>query len=137
MSETERSDIEKLLRLKRYEKPSEEFLDRFMAEFQNRQRAEILRLSAHGLFFERLSTWTWGMGRWKWAYAGGAASALAISGGMFLNTEANTVTARLPGENAGAPPVNVELVEPAEPTAKVPGGEVRPILTSGVRVVRE
>jgi hypothetical protein len=137
MSEPEPTDVEKLLRLKRYEKPSEEFLDRFMAEFQDRQRSEMLRQSAHGLFFERLSTWAWGMGRWKWVYAGGAASALAISGGMFLKTEATAVAAQPQNENAGVEQAETELPKPAEPGAKVPSNEPRLIFTGGANTAGE
>lgn len=34
--------ITKLLRLKRYEQPSEEYFENFLAEFQARQRAEVI-----------------------------------------------------------------------------------------------
>ena len=55
MSE-DHSDIQKLLRLKRYEHPEEGYYEEFLTQFQNRQRSELLQRSAHSLFFERLAT---------------------------------------------------------------------------------
>ena len=76
MSEFE--DLERMLRLKRYEKPREGFYEEFFAEFQSRQRSEMLRQSAHGLLFERISTWMWGLGNRRWLYAGGVAYAAVM-----------------------------------------------------------
>jgi len=76
MSEFE--NLERMLRLKRYEKPPEGFYEEFFAEFQSRQRSEMLRQSAHGLLFERISTWMWGMGNRRWLYAGGVAYATVM-----------------------------------------------------------
>lgn len=58
MSEFE--EIRKLLRLKRYEQPPPGYFDRFLHEFQSRQRAELLQRPAwkiawdrfHSFFFE-------------------------------------------------------------------------------------
>ncbi|MBK1792539.1 hypothetical protein [Persicirhabdus sediminis] len=69
------SEISKLIALKKYEQPSDEFFDQFHAEFRERQRQEMLQQSAHELFIERLATWFSCLGRVKWAYAGGAAFA--------------------------------------------------------------
>lgn len=48
------SSIEKLLRLKRYEKPDVDFVENFVTNFHERQRREMLRQSARGLLWERL-----------------------------------------------------------------------------------
>ena len=50
-------EISKLIRLKRYEKPPEGYVEEFVIEFHSRQRAELLKGSAHSLFFERVQTY--------------------------------------------------------------------------------
>jgi hypothetical protein len=54
MSEFE--DIQRLIRLKRYETPGEDFVEDFVTQFHQRQRSEMLRQSARGLLWERLAT---------------------------------------------------------------------------------
>ncbi|MCB1098965.1 MAG: hypothetical protein KDN22_25560 [Verrucomicrobiae bacterium] len=82
MSE-QNNDIEKLIRLKRYEQPQEGYFDDFLKEFQDRQRSELLQQSARGLLFERLGTYFSGFSKRQWVYAGSAAYA-AVTVGFFL-----------------------------------------------------
>lgn len=77
------NDIEKLIRLKRYEKPSDGYFEDFLTEFQDRQRSELLRRSARSLFFERVGTYFSGFSQRQWIYAGSAAYA-AVTIGFFL-----------------------------------------------------
>lgn len=49
-------NIQSLLRLKRHEMPPEDFVEDFLANFKERQRSELLRQSARGLLWERIST---------------------------------------------------------------------------------
>ncbi|MGK0185035.1 MAG: hypothetical protein ACI9R3_000809 [Verrucomicrobiales bacterium] len=79
----QKTDIERLIRLKRYEQPPEGYFDDFLVEFQSRQRSEMLKSSAHGLFFERLGTYFSGFSKRQWVYAGSAAYA-AVTIGFFL-----------------------------------------------------
>jgi hypothetical protein len=53
----ELSPVERLLRLKRYEKPEEGFVDDFVRSFHIRQREEMLKMSARGLLWERVSAY--------------------------------------------------------------------------------
>jgi hypothetical protein len=53
----ELSPVERLLRLKRYEKPEEGFVEDFVRSFHIRQREEMLKMSARGLLWERLSAY--------------------------------------------------------------------------------
>ncbi len=53
----EDTDIQKLLRLKRYEKPPEGYFDDFLIEFQRRQRTELLRVPLHEILWERVTSW--------------------------------------------------------------------------------
>lgn len=74
-------DIQRLIRLKRHEKPPEEFVDQFMHSFQQRQRAELLNRSARGLLWERMATYFEGMMAPKLAW--GAAAAVVVGLGIF------------------------------------------------------
>jgi len=53
----EDTDIQKLLRLKRYEKPPEGYFDDFLIEFQRRQRTELLRVPLHEILWDRATGW--------------------------------------------------------------------------------
>lgn len=81
---SEFQDLERLLRLKRYEQPPEGYYEDFAERFKDRQRAEMLNLSARGLLVERVSTWLWGFGPRRLMVAGGAASALLVAGYYFV-----------------------------------------------------
>lgn len=77
------NDIEKLIRLKRYEKPKDGYFEDFLREFQSRQRSELLQRSARGLFLERVGTYFSDFSRRQWILAGSAAYA-AVTIGFFL-----------------------------------------------------
>lgn len=46
--------ISKLLRLKRYEQPPEDYFENFLAEFQLRQRAEVIHRPFYRIAWDRL-----------------------------------------------------------------------------------
>ena len=48
------NDISKLLRLKRYEHPPEDYFENFLAEFQLRQRAEVIHRPFYRIAWDRL-----------------------------------------------------------------------------------
>ena len=48
------NDISKLLRLKRYEQPPPEYFENFLAEFQVRQRAEVIHRPFFRIAWDRL-----------------------------------------------------------------------------------
>jgi len=50
----EPQDISRLLRLKRFEQPPPEYYNRFLEEFQNRQRAQLLREPAWRIAWDRM-----------------------------------------------------------------------------------
>ena len=54
----EKSDISKLLELKKYEQPEEGFFDDFLQDFRMRQRQEMMNVSARTLFKERMLTFS-------------------------------------------------------------------------------
>jgi hypothetical protein len=47
-------DISKLLRLKRFEQPAPEYFEAFLQDFKDRQRAQLLRVSAWRIAWDRL-----------------------------------------------------------------------------------
>jgi hypothetical protein len=78
MSKSEFDDVQRFIRLKRYEQPPEGFQEAFVAEFQRRQRAELLQRSSVGLFMERLGTYISGFGRQRLLVGAGLSYAAAM-----------------------------------------------------------
>jgi len=76
---TEFEDIQRLVRLKRYEMPPEGFVDDFVTSFHHRQRAELLNQTARSLFWERLMTFFEGRPVANMAVAGTAVIALVAA----------------------------------------------------------
>lgn len=62
-------NIQKLIRLKRFENPGEGFTEEFLKEFHQRQRAEMLKQSSIDLLAERVSTWWHHLTVPKWSLA--------------------------------------------------------------------
>ena len=107
MTESEENDIQRLIRLKRYEQPPEGFVDDFMIRFHHRQRAEILNQSSFGLFWDRVSAFMTG----RMTPASGVAyavTAVVVVGGavVLLPHGGSTVTV-------------AEAAKPAPAVAKV------------------
>lgn len=71
-------NIQRLLRLKRYETPGDDFVEDFVTLFRERQRAELLRHSARGLLWERVNTFFSDLVSPKWATAS-ATAAFAVA----------------------------------------------------------
>ena len=72
--------VQKLIGLKRYETPGEDYFERFIDEFHQRQQAELLKIPAHRRVLDRRNTWldNWHGHRWRSA-AGGAAFAACVA----------------------------------------------------------
>jgi hypothetical protein len=83
MSEFE--DIQRLIRLKRYETPGEDFVDDFVTQFHQRQRSELLRQSARGLLWERVATYFDDLMAPKWAMAAATACVAVVAAWGSLN----------------------------------------------------
>lgn len=78
------NDLHKLLQLKRYEHPSPDFFERFLDEFHERQRAEVLRQSSLGLVWERVCNLFADFRVPRLAYASVAAAAVVLSAAILL-----------------------------------------------------
>jgi hypothetical protein len=70
---TEFEDIQRLIRLKRFETPGEDFVEDFVSQFRERQRSEMLRQSARGLLWERVTTYFEHLISPKWTTAAATA----------------------------------------------------------------
>ncbi len=77
-------DVQRLIRLKRYETPGEAYYQSFMEDFKERQRAELLRGSARGLLLERIGMWFDELGGAKRLVPAGAMAATAIGLGLYF-----------------------------------------------------
>ena len=106
------TDIQKLIRLKRFECPPEGAVDDFLEEFQDRQRKQALTGSSTKLLFERVTTYMSSFGKQKWLYGAGAAYACVML--FFLVKPSVTPLGQPPG-----------------------GGEVNPINAPGSSIISE
>jgi hypothetical protein len=78
-------DLNKLLRLKRYEMPSSDYFERFMDEFHRRQRAELISRPTLSILFERLINAFPEFHVPRMAYASVAMAAVALSALILFN----------------------------------------------------
>jgi len=82
-------DVQRLIRLKRYESPGDEYFSSFMEEFKERQRSEMLRVSARSLLFERVAMWFEESGGAKRFVPAGAVAAAALGAGLYFVTSSS------------------------------------------------
>ncbi len=74
------TELQRLLRLKRHETPSEDFFDDFMRDFHHAQRAEMLKRSVWRIALDRIESLWPEMPVGRYAYAGSCAAALLLAG---------------------------------------------------------
>jgi hypothetical protein len=84
------ADIHKLLRLKRYEAPTSDYFERFLDQFNERQRAELLRQPTWSLVWERFVGVFPDFHVPRLAYAGVATAAVILSAVILLNQQGVT-----------------------------------------------
>jgi hypothetical protein len=82
----EPSEIQKLIRLKRYEQPPEGYFDDFLLEFQRRQRAEMLRRPLWQIAWDRVNLWLDGFRVPAIAYASILVAAIGV-GGLIVSSQ--------------------------------------------------
>ena len=74
-------ELERLVRLKRHERPPEGYFEDFLREFRERQRAEMLKVSSFSLFADRVAARLYDcrfLLQPRWLYGVGAAYALLM-----------------------------------------------------------
>lgn len=89
------TEIQRLLRLKRYEKPPEDYFENFLREFHERQRAEILKRSLWRIAMDRLEVLFSDFGVGRPAYAM-ASVAVLVSAGFAVNEILETPESSVP-----------------------------------------
>lgn len=118
MHEDEQDDfpVSKLLRLKRYEQPSPEYFQKFLCEFQQRQRSELLRRPAWRIALEQFRERIESLGflsASQLSYAGASIAVLAVAGMVTLDI------LRHPGAGGSAVAVNGPALSQEEEVASV------------------
>jgi hypothetical protein len=86
MEMNDSDDVQRLIRLKRYESPSDEYFQSFMDEFKERQRSEMLKQSARGLLFERITMWFEESGGARRFVPAGALAVATVGAGLYFAT---------------------------------------------------
>ncbi len=121
------NEIEKLLRLKKYETPGDDYFEEFAEKFKERQRSELLQHSSRVLLTERASIWLQELGGAKWLLpAGAGVAAMAfISLSMISDSGKNSnVLAEEKPLTEVPEPISFELDLP-RPGDRVPGNPSR------------
>lgn len=85
-------DVNKLIGLKRYESPGEEYFENFLDGFHQKQRQDLLQFSSRQLFAERVATWMAPHGRAAWMVPAGAVAA-ALAAGLYFGLPVGEVSA--------------------------------------------
>ena len=75
----ELEDLQRLLKLKNYEQPTDGYFEDFLDEFHRRQREAIVSQKSQGIW-SRFTEWFQDLGAAKWAIGAGAAYAVLALG---------------------------------------------------------
>lgn len=103
----EHEDVQRLIRLKKYETPGEEYFQSFTESFKDRQRSEMLKRSSTGIFAERVQVWFEETHQAKWLVPAGAVAAIAA--GVLINMPVNE-NFNEPIAEAGPTPFELNLM---------------------------
>jgi len=101
------NDVHKLLRLKRYEHPTPDYFERFIDEFHQRQRTELLRRSTFSLIWERVVDAVPDFQVPRLAYAGVAAAAVVLSTVILVSQQDSGTMGPALALNDPRPMINV------------------------------
>lgn len=128
-------EVQRLIRLKRYESPGEVYFASFLDSVKERQRAELLHRSARGLLWERITTWLDESGGARVFVPAGAVAAAAVGAGLYFATASTEQPAAesfaaTPAAGPSAPAVeesaiaaDVIRLKLPKPALRVPGGK--------------
>ncbi len=109
--------LNRLLRLKRYELPQEDFAAEFLDAFHRRQRSDQLKRSSLSLVWERVVTWLEGLRRPVVLYSlAGAYASLLLLGWLWPSAQSSTPASLV--ITRPAPQPVVVLIQPQSGTAE-------------------
>ncbi|MDF1815495.1 MAG: hypothetical protein P1V20_25070 [Verrucomicrobiales bacterium] len=142
MSEDDK--LQKLLRLKNYETPGEEYFDNFLSDMKQRQRLDAMKLSPASLMKERVVEWYNDMGSAKWAVPAGSFAAVLVTFFAFtgkvreeqLSHTGKTPVGDLPGKAPRTQIIDLQLPEAGNMSADKSKGN-SPVLPAGFTGFRE
>lgn len=100
-------EVHKLLKLKRHETPGPDYFERFLDEFRDRQRAEMLQRPALSILWERIVGAFPDFHVPRLAYAGVGALALVLSGAILATQQSGGKAPATFALGAQAPTVNI------------------------------
>lgn len=100
--------IQKLIRLKKYESPGEDFVEEFVTKFRERQRGEMLKQPALSMFWEQVKMYFSESPAQKWALATAAVLALACTAWLMV-PRSQEGGAKIAGKRADGPPISVSF----------------------------
>lgn len=110
------SDIQKLLRLKRYEQPPREYFNTFLQDFHRRQRVELLRQPAWKIVLERVEAFFSEHSMGRYAYSTATAVVLFIAGITSFNIlNSSSPVANLASNPQGPVAVETKIVASNHP----------------------
>jgi len=129
---SDESDIQKLLRLKRYEQPPEGYFDDFLSEFQRSQRLELMRRPAYELVWERVTGWIDSVRVPAVAYAAILVVGAGVTGNILTGPRESSTSpqfANASAPSAGFSTAAVSLPQPSPNSALPPSYvlETRPV----------
>lgn len=110
----ELNETQRLIRLKRYEQPREDYFEDFLVEFQRRQRAEMIQRPIWQIAWERTNLWLESFRVPTVAYVG-ILMAAAVTTGLIMNSQNSSSSVVL---NSPAP-VSVTSSTPTNPVQAV------------------
>ncbi len=124
-------DIQRLIRLKKYETPGDEYFETFLENFKDRQRSELLRQSARGLLMERVSMWFDEISGPRWLVPVGASAAAAAALALGLYAVRPPVSEDATPDLASAPtaPATSTAPSPAALPADAASLQGEPVIT--------
>lgn len=126
--------ISKLLRLKRYEKPPEGYFEDFLAEFQLKQRAEVIHRPFFRIAWDRLCSLLAPPPVPRLVMAGSFAAAVIASGLVLDWADTEPATGELPPMSLSLSrnePIQIYAPHPAESHAK-PASSIEYVLPAQV-----
>ncbi len=121
-------DLQRLLRLKRYETPPPEYFEDFLVDFHRRQRAELLKRPLWRLMLDRIEGAIPTFSPTRYAYAGACATAVAAA--VIASSH---ILAGGPAGSTLAASTQLNLV-PASTTFHPPASAVRVAKTATPRI---